>query len=75
MNGIFVRGLETKQPIEIIYSNKSGKLSQRVITVIEITDSHIKAYCHLRHQNRVFKRENILSAAPYKKHLRNKGII
>jgi predicted DNA-binding transcriptional regulator YafY len=75
MNGIFISGMETRQPIEIIYSNKNGSLSQRVITIVELTESHIKAYCHLRHDSRVFKRENILSAAPHKRYFRNQGII
>jgi predicted DNA-binding transcriptional regulator YafY len=75
MNGIFIRGLETRKPIEIIYSNKDGRITQRIITIVEITDRHIKAYCHLRHSSRVFKLDNILSATPYKRHYKNKWII
>jgi predicted DNA-binding transcriptional regulator YafY len=75
MNGIFIRGMETRHPIEIIYSNKDGRLTQRVITVVELADSHIIAYCHLRHEARVFKLDSILSAVPYTRRYRNKGII
>ena len=74
MNGLLIRSLEAKHLVEIIYSNNEGRLTQRVITVIEITDWHIKAYCHLRHNIRMFKRDHILSMVPYKRKNKYKGI-
>lgn len=74
VDGIILRGLETRRPIEIIYLNKDGKLSQRVVTVVELNDTYVKAYCHLRRCSRSFKLENILSAAPFKKKYRKHAI-
>lgn len=68
MTNILKRGLESKQPIEIIYNDDSGNITQRIITIIAINDSHIKSYCHLRRTSRTFKKDNILSAAPHKKY-------
>jgi predicted DNA-binding transcriptional regulator YafY len=50
-----------KKPVDIIYLSNSGEVSQRTITICDIQDSKIKAYCHLRKTQRVFKLENILS--------------
>lgn len=75
MNGLLLRGLETKQPIEMIYKSDSDVLTQRLITVIDVSDTHVKAYCHLRRSLRTFKRRNILSAIPFDNHTRSKEII
>jgi predicted DNA-binding transcriptional regulator YafY len=50
-----------QKPVEIMYLSNSGEVSQRTITIRDIHDSKIKAYCHLRRTQRVFKLENILS--------------
>jgi predicted DNA-binding transcriptional regulator YafY len=55
-----------QKPVEIVYISDSGNISQRTITIREIEDTKIKAYCHLRRTLRVFKLENILSVN-YKK--------
>jgi len=61
MNGILIRGMENQQPIELIYMGADGKLSQRIIRVLSITDTHVKAYCYSKRKLRTFRKENILS--------------
>ena len=61
MNGILIRGLENQQPIELIYMGADGKLSQRIIRVLSITDIHVKAFCYSKRKLRTFRKENILS--------------
>ncbi|MBM7605970.1 putative DNA-binding transcriptional regulator YafY [Metabacillus crassostreae] len=70
MNSMLLRSQEQNKPIEIIYINENGNISQRIIRVIEMNDSIIKAYCYLRNAKRVFKKENLLSAAVVKPRLK-----
>jgi predicted DNA-binding transcriptional regulator YafY len=50
-----------KIPVEIIYISNNGQVSQRTISIKDINESTIRAYCLLRKTQRVFKLENILS--------------
>jgi len=61
MRGLFLRSIENWEPIEIIYLNSKGKISQRTIHVLSETETNIKAYCFLKKQLRTFKKDNILS--------------
>ncbi len=46
----------------IIYM-KGNEITQRKIRVIEITNDYVRAWCYLRNEPRVFRKENILSAS------------
>jgi predicted DNA-binding transcriptional regulator YafY len=61
MKSFLLRCQINRSPVEIMYIANSGKISQRIITVGEISESTIKAYCHLRKMQRVFKIKNILA--------------
>lgn len=54
--------LERNFIITIMYQ-KGEEITMRNIKVLEIEKDRIKAYCYLRKENRIFKKENILSAA------------
>ncbi len=54
--------LEQEIIVTIIYL-KGSVITKRNIQALEIGDNTIKAYCYLRQQNRIFKRDNILSAS------------
>jgi len=58
--------IESKAPVEMIYQSSNGTITHRIITIYEISDKYIKAYCHLRKKFRIFRRDNILSIYPYK---------
>jgi predicted DNA-binding transcriptional regulator YafY len=62
MRGLLLNALQTQEPVEIIYLNDQGQLSQRVIILKSVGDTHINAFCELRRQWRTFKLSNILSA-------------
>ncbi|WP_409294706.1 hypothetical protein V1498_16190 [Peribacillus sp. SCS-26] len=64
MNSLLSRCLNEQRNLEIIYLAEDQGLSQRRITLLEMTDTHIKAFCFLRNQKRTFKIANILSAIP-----------
>lgn len=53
--------LDRSWVITIIYQ-KGNEITKRNIKVYEIGLSTIKAFCFLRNENRIFKKENILSA-------------
>jgi hypothetical protein len=53
--------LERQCLITIVYQ-KGEEITRRNIKVLEIDGNNIKAYCYLRHQNRLFKKENIMAA-------------
>jgi hypothetical protein len=42
---------------------KGTDITMRNIRVLEIKDDKIKAYCYLRKDTRIFKKESILSAS------------
>lgn len=67
MNGLLERALESGEILEMIYLSNKGEISQRRITVIEVSSGIITAYCFLRKKPRIFKRSNILSIRPVKK--------
>lgn len=59
---ILYASLEKRCTITIMYQ-KGDEITQRDISVIRFKNGNIEAYCHLRHQIRVFKKDNILAAA------------
>ncbi|GAF20407.1 MULTISPECIES: hypothetical protein [Shouchella] len=59
--GVLNRALERKECVTLIYLNKEGVISQRVITVLQLKERWFVAYCHSKRQRRVFKYENVLS--------------
>lgn len=59
---ILKASLERNLIVTIVYI-KGNEVTMRNIKVLEIKADRIKAYCYLRKENRVFKKENILSAA------------
>ena len=64
---LLTRSFINQQPIEVIYMNSMGQVSQRTIRVLPVTDQYVKAYCYVRHQMRTFKMENILSTGAVRK--------
>jgi len=54
--------LEQHRTLTVIYQ-KGREITVRDIEVFEISGDSVKAFCHLRKQPRVFKKENILSAS------------
>lgn len=64
MKSILMKSKETKAPIMIYYIDKYAKITQRIITVKEISPNSIRAYCHYRKADRIFKLDSILSCGP-----------
>ncbi|RST75259.1 hypothetical protein D4T97_008370 [Siminovitchia acidinfaciens] len=64
MTGLLMRAAGSRQRLELIYINKNNQISQRIIKVIGVTESTIKAYCFSNKQFRTFNLANILSIAP-----------
>lgn len=61
---VLLTSLEKHQEVTIIYQ-KGNEFTERKIKVTGIKDNTIEAYCYLRHQRRVFKKDKILSAQLY----------
>jgi predicted DNA-binding transcriptional regulator YafY len=61
MKNFLLRCQLNQEPVEIMYLSNSGEVSQRTISIRDIQNSKIKAYCHLRKTLRVFNLENVLS--------------
>lgn len=64
MQSLLKRAVGSRQRLEMIYINKNNQITQRIIKVIGVTESTIKAYCFTRRQFRTFNTANILSIAP-----------
>jgi predicted DNA-binding transcriptional regulator YafY len=54
--------LEDHRVVSIIYL-KGIDITERKIKVLDISEDKVKAYCYLRKETRIFKKDNILSAA------------
>lgn len=61
MNHLLKCSFNQKIPIELIYLNGSGDLSQRTVIVRKIYEDRILVYCMKRQQVRTLKLANILS--------------
>lgn len=70
MKSILFKALKEKEPVELIYISGNKVITQRIIKVLAIKDSNVRAYCYTRKQYRTFKLEQILSLFP----VRKKGI-
>jgi predicted DNA-binding transcriptional regulator YafY len=61
MNVFLRKFLDTGEILEMIYISEKGEITHRKIKVLEISSETIRAFCMLRHKQRIFKLENILS--------------
>lgn len=50
------------KPVDMIYLDRNGSITQRTIFVKRVTDTHVIAFCTTREQQRTFQLDNILSA-------------
>jgi hypothetical protein len=62
----FIKASLDRNCIITIMYQKGSEITHRNIKVLEIEGENIKAYCYLREQKRIFKRNNILAAAYFK---------
>lgn len=67
VNHILRHALEQDCIVTIFYQ-KNNEITVRNIRVMEIKGDKVTAYCYLRKQVRVFKRDNILSAGYPNRH-------
>ncbi|KMY49592.1 hypothetical protein [Peribacillus loiseleuriae] len=63
MLGLFMSSLEKQIPVEIMYMNNKGAITDRLIIVKGIEYNFIRAYCLKKRQPRIFIKANILSTA------------
>ncbi|GFZ87326.1 hypothetical protein GCM10010978_28900 [Compostibacillus humi] len=67
MEKLFLRSMQTKEKLEIIYLSQENDLSQRTIRVIKLRENHILAFCYARQKLRIFRLDNILAVYPFMK--------
>lgn len=67
VTGFLKSSMEQKKKIMIYYMDSKGKVSQRIIRVVEMNDKKMLAYCYYRRQVRSFKLDNILSCGNVKR--------
>jgi predicted DNA-binding transcriptional regulator YafY len=61
------RAMMKQQTIRIIYLGGQGQTTMRMIRPLELTESHLKAYCYSRRAPRVFAVDRILAVAVVEK--------
>ncbi|MCA1066065.1 WYL domain-containing protein (plasmid) [Rossellomorea sp. AcN35-11] len=69
MNVLLQYSLENKSPIELIYMNNAGNMTQRKIIVRQVKENRVLAYDLRKQQLRTFKLENILSVDKQRRRL------
>lgn len=52
-----------ERPVQLIYMDSDGAISQRVVKVMELREDGVQAYCYMRKEPRTFRLENILAAS------------
>lgn len=67
MKGLLSRAIESHEKLEMIYIDNEGKITQRVIRVLAVTETTVKTYCYSKRKFRTFKLENILSVGHIRK--------
>jgi len=58
------RYLALRQPVDIVYIDRAGQLSQRRVRLLSVNAAHVRAYCYERRAVRTFAVANILAALP-----------
>jgi len=59
------RYLARRQPVDIIYLDRAGQLTQRRVRLLCVADGYVRAYCYERRAG-TFSLANILAALPAK---------
>jgi len=62
--------MEQQLIVTIIYQ-KDNCITKRNIKVIELDGENVKAFCYLRRQRRIFKKQNILAAEFLRRYIYN----
>jgi len=66
MQNFLGRAIKEQQPVQIIYLDSNQKITQRMVKPYEVTDQHLRGFCFLRKQMRLFTVDHILAASPQK---------
>ncbi|BAB05221.1 hypothetical protein P4637_07965 [Halalkalibacterium halodurans] len=64
MEKLLRRSVQEQLILAAIYQSCSGEFTQRKLLVKSFNDTHVVAYCFLRKQTRMFKRDHFLSVQP-----------
>ena len=64
MYGVIIRAIEHQHLVQLIYLDAKQKITQRNVQPTEISGTHLKAFCFLRKQIRLFRLDCILAVAP-----------
>lgn len=55
-----IKSMEWNHVLDMVYRAKDGAISRRSITILQVGDVLVRAYCYLRKSNRTFEIDNIL---------------
>ncbi|MGZ4135083.1 MAG: WYL domain-containing protein [Tumebacillaceae bacterium] len=55
--------LREHRPVALIYMDRQGAISQRVVQVTNLTEDGLHGYCYKRREPRTFRREQILAVS------------
>jgi len=58
------RYLARRQPVDIVYIDRAGQLTQRRVRLLRVDAAHVRAYCYERRAVRTFNLAKILAAMP-----------
>ncbi len=64
MRNQLIKSMERDVLLDIMYMAKDGSTSKRRIKVIQVGETSLRAYCHLRGSKRTFTIDNILALVP-----------
>ncbi|MFC0558175.1 hypothetical protein [Halalkalibacter alkalisediminis] len=64
MDRLLNRSVEDSLKLEMVYQAHNGLITQRTISVKSYNEIQLIAFCHYRNQNRLFRRDRILSLFP-----------
>ena len=59
-----IYAIDHQVPVEITYRSASGGITSRIISDIELDLNQMRAWCHLRNDERVFAIDRVLAVTP-----------
>ena len=59
-----VKCMERNQPVELMYMDSKGNISQRQVKVLKAQGDTLQAFCFKRNAKRTFMIENVLAFVP-----------
>lgn len=64
MRDKLIKHLNRKELVDMVYLSNDGRISQRRVKVLAVSNDSFRAYCFMRGSTRTFSINNVLALVP-----------